>query len=352
MKLYILSLLVLASDTILSQAASNPSGPNNLTVRTSTGTFMGLIDPQLPNTRQWRAIPFAEPPVGSRRWLPPQKLSSLPSVHHYATKLPPSCPQFVTTIESMWNLPLTKGNFIYNGAQNDSSGLIPTPWVERPQSAIIVTINYRVNIFGFPNGGLADGEQNLSILDQRAALEWVHDNIAAFGHASRSGLSEPMGTSTFIGRRQRNLNSTATVSIDLTATTDYHCIKAGLGVYKDHMQHMSLVYDFDASIVICHARNTATGLDRTSKSTLQVKKSAETLSLKVVATPAKYRLFARETSSKVEEGEEWREPDSCETQELAAWEMTGPVFGAFAHPTTAEAETVGVVFLDLAVQTL
>jgi acetylcholinesterase len=57
-----------------------------------------------------------------------------------------------------------------------------TPWVERVQSAIIVTINYRVNIFGFPNArGLAQGEQNLGILDQRAALEWTYDNIAAFG---------------------------------------------------------------------------------------------------------------------------------------------------------------------------
>lgn len=227
MKLAILSLLALATDAVLGKGAGNCS--DSLTVRTSTGTFTGLIDPEFPNTRQWRAIPFAEPPVASRRWLPPQKLSSSPSEHHYATKFPPSCPQFVTAVESMWNLPLTKGNLIYNGAQNDSSSLvgeatsedclylavwtpkgpppeggfpvlffntgggfiiggidlpwqIPTPWVERSQSAIIVSVNYRVNIFGFPNArGLADGDQNLGILDQRAALEWVRDNIEAFG---------------------------------------------------------------------------------------------------------------------------------------------------------------------------
>ncbi|KAI1086317.1 Alpha/Beta hydrolase protein [Rostrohypoxylon terebratum] len=41
-------------------------------------------------------------------------------------------------------------------------------------------MNYRVNIFGFPNAvGLED--QNLGILDQRLALEWVHTNIEAFG---------------------------------------------------------------------------------------------------------------------------------------------------------------------------
>ncbi|KAI9155007.1 chlorogenic acid esterase precursor [Paramyrothecium foliicola] len=212
---------VLATSIVLAQSFGD------LTVRTSTGAFTGLIDPEFPLTRQWRAIPFAEPPVGSRRWLPPQKISRN-SKHRYSTKFPASCPQFVSAAESMWNLPLTKGNLIYNGAQNDSSGLvgeatsedclylaiwapaaaqipkqglpvlffmtgggftiggielpwqIPTSWVERSQSHIVVSINYRLNIFGFPHArGLS--EQNIGILDQRAALEWVRDNIKAFG---------------------------------------------------------------------------------------------------------------------------------------------------------------------------
>ncbi|KAK6063899.1 chlorogenic acid esterase precursor [Seiridium cupressi] len=230
MKLATLPILMLATEIVLGQAPQCRSS-GNLTVQTSTGTFTGLIDPKFPKTRQFRAIPFAEPPVSSRRWLPPQKLSSPPSEHHYATRFPPSCPQFVTAVNSFWNSELTKGNLIYNGNQNDSSGLVgeatsedclylavwtpaaeasrpsaglpvlffitggglviggidipwqmPTSWVERSQSHIIVTINYRLNIFGFPNAqGLGNGEQNLGILDQRAALEWVRDNIAAFG---------------------------------------------------------------------------------------------------------------------------------------------------------------------------
>ncbi|KAJ6618041.1 acetylcholinesterase [Mycena sp. CBHHK59/15] len=226
MKLVILSLFALA----LGLKAQCP-GSDNLTVQTSTGTYTGLIDPQFPRTRQFRTIPFAKPPVLSRRWLPPQKLSSPPSEHHYATRFPPSCPQFVTGVTSIYNQNLTKGNLIYNGNQNDSSGLVgeatsedclylavwtpttalpppdaglpvlffitgggfwiggvdipwqlPPSWVERSQSHIVVTINYRLTIFGFPYArGLADGHQNLGILDQRAALEWVRDNIAAFG---------------------------------------------------------------------------------------------------------------------------------------------------------------------------
>lgn len=56
----------------------------------------------------------------------------------------------------------------------------PESWVERTQGHIVVTVNFRSNIFGFPNAkGLAD--QNLGLLDQRLALEWVRENIARFG---------------------------------------------------------------------------------------------------------------------------------------------------------------------------
>ncbi len=48
---------------------------------------------------------------------------------------------------------------------------------------IFVAVNYRVGGFGFMPGAeiLADGSANLGLLDQRMGLEWVADNIAAFG---------------------------------------------------------------------------------------------------------------------------------------------------------------------------
>lgn len=48
---------------------------------------------------------------------------------------------------------------------------------------IFVAVNYRVNGFGFMPGKevLEDGASNLGLLDQRMGLEWVADNIAAFG---------------------------------------------------------------------------------------------------------------------------------------------------------------------------
>ncbi|KAH9904855.1 acetylcholinesterase [Xylariomycetidae sp. FL2044] len=227
MKLAALSVFSLVAGAALGGNASC-SASTGLTVETSTGTYTGLIDPEFPNTRQFRAVPFAEPPVLSRRWLPPQKLSTRPGEHHYATNFPPSCPQFVTRVESIYSLNLTEGNLIFNGNQNGSSGFVgldtsedclysaiwtpteipvgglpvlffitgggfviggvnipwqlPPSWVERTRSHIVVTVNYRLDILGFPRArGLPADQQNLGILDQRAALEWVRDNIARFG---------------------------------------------------------------------------------------------------------------------------------------------------------------------------
>jgi carboxylesterase type B len=47
-----------------------------------------------------------------------------------------------------------------------------------------VTINYRLSAWGFLAGSeeiKESGEMNLGLRDQRLALQWVQDNIAAFG---------------------------------------------------------------------------------------------------------------------------------------------------------------------------
>ena len=48
----------------------------------------------------------------------------------------------------------------------------------------IVSFNYRTNIFGQPNApqfASSTQSQNFGLLDLDAAVQWVHDNIAAFG---------------------------------------------------------------------------------------------------------------------------------------------------------------------------
>lgn len=51
---------------------------------------------------------------------------------------------------------------------------------------MLMTQSYRLNIFGFPNSpALSIDTQNLGFRDHRAALEWVRDNIHAFGGDSK-----------------------------------------------------------------------------------------------------------------------------------------------------------------------
>ncbi|KAF4627233.1 hypothetical protein G7Y89_g10927 [Cudoniella acicularis] len=121
------------------------SAVSSLAVDTTVGTVYGLINSTTPNVAQFLGIPFAEPPIGSLRWLPP----------------------------------------IYGGGFQTGGGeigyQIPSNWVQN-QAHIVVGINYRVNIFGFPNAaGLNQSDLNLGLLDQRVALEWIRSNIPSFG---------------------------------------------------------------------------------------------------------------------------------------------------------------------------
>lgn len=165
-----------------------------LTVETNTGTVTGLVNGTTPSVRQFLSIPFAQPPIDSLRWLPPQALKTNSSQPVDATRYPPSCPQFLSAVPSVYNqditpwipyrydqpapagaslqtssedclylgvwtptnatktsaLPvlffITGGAFLTNGV--DVPAQIPNHWVERTQSHVVVTINYRLNIFG------------------------------------------------------------------------------------------------------------------------------------------------------------------------------------------------------------
>lgn len=79
-------------------------------------------------------------------------------------------------------------NPIYNGefiADNEDVVVVSFKYVSTLMvwpKALTDLFSYRLGIFGFPGITGVDGlEQNAGLLDQRAAIEWVRDNIQAFG---------------------------------------------------------------------------------------------------------------------------------------------------------------------------
>lgn len=66
--------------------------------------------------------------------------------------------------------------------------------VEIGKPFVGVTIQYRLNAWGFFNGEevMADGATNLGIRDQRLALQWVKENIGAFG-GDASKVNQALG---------------------------------------------------------------------------------------------------------------------------------------------------------------
>ncbi len=183
-------------------------------VETSCGALAGRRD-RASGIVAFRGIPYAEPPVGALRWRPPQPPRPWDGVRD-ASRFGDDCPQKSQTLTravaqgedclhlNVWAPPdarpgaglpvmvwLHGGSFVGGSGADlrvDGSALAS-------HGVVVVTLNYRVGLFGFlAHPGLvaesAHGTAgNYGLLDQIAALEWVRDHIAAFGgDASRVTL--------------------------------------------------------------------------------------------------------------------------------------------------------------------
>jgi para-nitrobenzyl esterase len=189
-------------------AATTPSAAPR--VRIATGVIEGQLDRVDGSTlREFHGIPYAAAPVGTRRWQPPQPATPWPQVRS-AARFGPRCMQLplfsdmvfradgmsedcltlnVWTPAAGANATLPVLVYFYGGGFVGGDGSEPRyDGASLAATGIVaVTVNYRLGVFGFfaLPALAAESPQhaagNYGLLDQVAALNWVHANIARFG---------------------------------------------------------------------------------------------------------------------------------------------------------------------------
>ncbi len=181
-------------------APTQAAGP---VVSTDRGAVLGTTTDGID---AFRGIPYAAAPVGALRWRSPQPAAGWKG-GRAATACGPVCPQHIRAVSA--DTPQSEDCLslnVYAPAGTPAGSLPVMVWIHggsfrlgagsQPaydgsqfarQGVVLVTINYRLDRLGRfghpaltraqPNEGLA----NYGLMDQIAALHWVHDNIAAFG---------------------------------------------------------------------------------------------------------------------------------------------------------------------------
>src|SRR5579862_6695829 len=184
-------------------------------VETNCGKIRGLVDH---GVNVFKGVRYAESPAGEGRFAAPRKLQSWTGVRdafefgnramqdENAFALPPALLKLFAQREmppmsedclvlNVWTPTVNDGRkrpvmfWCHGGAFISGSG--DSPWYDgtslsRKGDVVVVTINHRLGAFGYLHLSELGGEEftasgNAGMLDIVAALEWVRDNIAAFG---------------------------------------------------------------------------------------------------------------------------------------------------------------------------
>lgn len=182
-------------------ASAQTTQPTSV-LQTDSGPIRGAVNNGM---NSYLGIPYAAPPVGALRWMPPRRPNPWKAVRE-AGNYGSSCPQgaylgvfgkaggsedclnlnvFVSTqaVQSGRKLPVLV--WIHGGALKvGSSRDYDAGKLARDGRVVVVTINYRLGVLGFFAHPAIDKEHhnvaNYGLLDQNLALDWVQRNIAAF----------------------------------------------------------------------------------------------------------------------------------------------------------------------------
>ncbi len=180
------------------------------TVRVESGLLSGTSGAD-PSVTVYKGVPYAAPPTGDLRWKSPKAAAPWKGVRearefsaqclqqpYPANSIYRSAPQPMSEdclYLNVWTAAKSAGDkrpvmvWIHGGALTRGSGSTPAYDGEAlaKKGVVIVTINYRLGVFGFlahpelTRESDRNASGNYALLDQIAALEWVKKNIAGFG---------------------------------------------------------------------------------------------------------------------------------------------------------------------------
>lgn len=191
--------------TLLLGSVAHAVDTEPLVVMTQDGAVRGS---QGQGVREWKGIPYASAPSGDRRWALPQPPARWSGVRE-STRFRSACPQVVrfelteaSDDEDCLYLnvavptaPPTGSRkhavliWIHGGAYvGGGANLYPIDYLARTANVVVVSINYRLGVFGLMPHPAFDAAHNgaLAFEDQRAAMRWVQRNIEAFGGDARN----------------------------------------------------------------------------------------------------------------------------------------------------------------------
>ena len=174
----------------------------DVTVMTNAGTIIGELYHgsfnETPFTvSRFLGIPFAEAPIGERRFQKPIKKAPF-TEPLIAKSMPSTCMQNAKSSnlneDCLYLNVLVPGDmisannrkpvliWIYGGAfQLGSQDIYTSPTFAGLNDVILVTLNYRVSVYGFLSTGESHMTGNQGLYDQHMAIKWVHDHIVNFG---------------------------------------------------------------------------------------------------------------------------------------------------------------------------
>ncbi len=192
MKRSVFTAAALASRCSFAQDASS-----RIVVKTREGSLVGQ---EVNGVRIFRGVPFAQPPVGTLRFQPPMRLKpwtgTRDALQFSAAAMQPDEPKLKQSEDCLYvNVwaPADIGPhpvFVWIHGGGFTGGHAFAPIFDGSEFAnqgiVVVTVAYRLGIFGFLDlepllGARYAGSGNNGLRDLIAALQWVQENIAVFG---------------------------------------------------------------------------------------------------------------------------------------------------------------------------